>query len=258
MRATAAMPKPRLYQQQRLHARFLNTGLMVTLGGAVVSDGLDDGRVISGVGGQYNFIAMAHQLATGRAIVMVRATREAAGEVTSNIVYAYGHTTIPRHLRDLVVTEYGVADLRSKSDRDIAVALLAITDARFQDALLAQAQRAGKVERGFAIPAAWRANTPARVQQLVAARRALFPSFPLGTDFTPEEQVLAEALQAVKARMERGRVRATLAGLGAGAVPAAARPYLARLQLEAPSDFESRVARGLLLLELKRRLPALG
>jgi acyl-CoA hydrolase len=36
------------------------------LSGAVVSDGLDDGRVVSGVGGQYNFIAMAHQLATGR------------------------------------------------------------------------------------------------------------------------------------------------------------------------------------------------
>jgi acyl-CoA hydrolase len=247
---------PRLYQQQRMHARFLNTGLMVTLGGAVVSDGLDDGRVVSGVGGQYNFIAMAHQLATGRAVLMVRATREAAGTVTSNIVYAYGHTTIPRHLRDLVVTEYGVADLRSKSDRDVAVALLAITDARFQDELLAQAQRAGKVERGYRIPGAWRANTPARVQQLIAARRALFPTFPLGTDFTPEEQVLAEALQAVKARVERGRLHAVVAALTAGAPSPAMRPCLARVQLEAPRDFESRVARGLLVLELKRRLPA--
>lgn len=249
---------PRLYQQQRLHARFLNTGLMVTLGGAVVSDGLDDGRVVSGVGGQYNFIAMAHQLATGRAVLMVRATREAAGTVTSNIVYSYAHTTIPRHLRDLVVTEYGVADLRSKSDRDVAVGLLAVTDARFQDALLAQAQRAGKVESGFRIPDAWRANTPARVQQLIDARRALFPTFPLGTDFTPEEQVLAEALPAVKARVERGRLRAIAAALMAGPAPAAAQPYLARLRLEHPRDFESRVARGLLLLELKRRLPNPG
>lgn len=245
---------PRLYQQQRLHARFLNTGLMVTLGGAVVSDGLDDGRVVSGVGGQYNFIAMAHQLATGRAVLMVRATREAGGEVTSNIVYRYGHTTIPRHLRDLVVTEYGVADLRSKSDRDVAVALLAVTDARFQDELLASAQRAGKVEKAFRIPEAWRANTPARVEGLVAARRERFPRFPLGTDFTPEEQVLAEALQGVKARLERSRLRAIAAALTAGPAPAAARPYLARLQLEAPRDFGARVARGLLLRELERLL----
>lgn len=243
---------PRLYQQQRLHARFLNTGLMVTLGGAVVSDGLDDGRVVSGVGGQYNFIAMAHQLATGRAVLMVRATREAGGEVTSNIVYRYGHTTIPRHLRDLVVTEYGVADLRSKSDRDVAVALLAVTDARFQDELLASAQEAGKVERTFRIPDAWRANTPARVERLIAARREQFPRFPLGTDFTPEEQVLAEALQGVKARLERGRLHAIAAALTAGPAPAAARPYLARLQLESPRDFGSRVARGLVLRELRR------
>jgi acyl-CoA hydrolase len=41
---------PRLYKLQRKDARFMNTGLMVTLSGAVVSDGLADGGVISGVG----------------------------------------------------------------------------------------------------------------------------------------------------------------------------------------------------------------
>ncbi|HKY93481.1 MAG TPA: acetyl-CoA hydrolase/transferase C-terminal domain-containing protein, partial [Nevskiaceae bacterium] len=50
---------PRLYKAQRIHARFVNTGMMATLGGSVVSDGLADGRVVSGVGGQYNFVAMA-------------------------------------------------------------------------------------------------------------------------------------------------------------------------------------------------------
>src|SRR6185369_9035135 len=55
---------PRLYQQQRVHARFMNSALMATLSGAVVSDGLEDGRVISGVGGQYNFVTMAHPLTT--------------------------------------------------------------------------------------------------------------------------------------------------------------------------------------------------
>ena len=245
---------PRLYQQQRRDARFMNTGLMVTLGGAVVSDGLEDGRVVSGVGGQYNFIAMAHQLATGRAVLMIRATREGgARHATSNIVFNYGHTTIPRHLRDLVVTEYGVADLRSKSDRDVALALIAIADARFQDDLLARAQRAGKVEAGCRIPDAWRRNTPAHVEALLAPHRAHFPALPLGSDFTDEEAVLVEVLQGRKARAARGKLAALRDALGARGPAPAAEPYLRRLGLSAPADMEARIARRLVVLELRQR-----
>ena len=46
----------------RLDARFVNSTMMVTLLGAAVSDGLDDGQVVSGVGGQYNFVAQAFAL----------------------------------------------------------------------------------------------------------------------------------------------------------------------------------------------------
>ena len=45
----------------RKNARFINTCMMMTLTGAAVSDGLEDGTVISGVGGQYNFVAMAQE-----------------------------------------------------------------------------------------------------------------------------------------------------------------------------------------------------
>jgi acyl-CoA hydrolase len=48
-----------LKRLQRKFARFINTGLIVTLTGAVASDGLENGKVLSGVGGQYNFVAMA-------------------------------------------------------------------------------------------------------------------------------------------------------------------------------------------------------
>ena len=51
-----------LKRLQRKAARFVNTGLFVTLAGAIASDGLEGGRVLSGVGGQYNFVAMAHAL----------------------------------------------------------------------------------------------------------------------------------------------------------------------------------------------------
>ena len=47
-----------LERLQRRDARFFNTCMMATALGAAVSDALDDGRVVSGVGGQYNFVAM--------------------------------------------------------------------------------------------------------------------------------------------------------------------------------------------------------
>lgn len=244
---------PRLYQLQRQHARFMNTGLIVTLGGAVVSDGLEDGGVISGVGGQYNFIAMAHQLAAGRSVLMVRATRESGGRATSNIVFNYGHTTIPRHLRDIVVTEYGVADLRGKPDRDIIVALLDIADSRFQQGLLDRAFAAGKIERGYRIPDTRRDNTPARLERLLAPHAALFPRFPLGSDFTAEEQVLVGALQGLKERAARGKLRAMWDAARVGDIPDAARPYLARVGLDAPVGLQERIAQKLLVLELRAR-----
>ena len=46
----------------RVDARFVNSTMMVTLLGAAVSDGLEDGQVVSGVGGQYNFVAQAFAL----------------------------------------------------------------------------------------------------------------------------------------------------------------------------------------------------
>ncbi|MGH8310798.1 MAG: acetyl-CoA hydrolase/transferase C-terminal domain-containing protein, partial [Steroidobacteraceae bacterium] len=109
---------------QRRHARFVNTTMMVTLLGAAVSDALEDGRVVSGVGGQYNFVSMAHALPDGRSLLCVRATRAKDGRVGSNLVWSYGHTTIPRHLRDIVITEYGIADLRGRTDEETIAALL--------------------------------------------------------------------------------------------------------------------------------------
>src|SRR5262249_15872560 len=50
----------------RIDARFVNNAMMATLLGAAVSDGLDDGQVVSGVGGQYNFVAQAFALPGAR------------------------------------------------------------------------------------------------------------------------------------------------------------------------------------------------
>src|SRR5688500_18571044 len=136
-------------RRDRRHARFLNSGIVATLLGAVASDGLEDGRVVSGVGGQYNFVAMAHELEDGRAILMIRSVRESGGDVSSNIRFSYGHLTLPRHLRDVIVTEYGVADLRGKDDGEVVAAMLQVADARFQDKLLEEAKHAGKIHPDY-------------------------------------------------------------------------------------------------------------
>jgi acyl-CoA hydrolase len=149
----------------------------VTLLGSAVSDSLDDGRVVSGVGGQYNFVAMAHALRQARSILLLRSTRKSHGRLESNIVWEYAHSTIPRHLRDMVVTEYGIADLRGKSDREVIAALLNLADSRFQPGLMAQAKRAGKLPAGYAIPEAFRHNIPERLRSALAPlqKAGLFP-----------------------------------------------------------------------------------
>jgi acyl-CoA hydrolase len=180
----------------RVKSRFINNAMMATLLGDIVSDALDNGKVVSGVGGQYNFVAQSFALNEARSIIMVRATRNAKGRVSSNILWNYGHTTIPRHLRDVVATEYGIADLRGKSDRDVIAAMLCVADSRFQSELLGQAKDAGKIERNFEIPAACRNNTPQRIKRALDPARAAgwIEPFPFGTDFTPTEQRLMPAL----------------------------------------------------------------
>src|SRR3954449_10320192 len=85
-------------RRARVDARFVNNTMMATLMGAGISDGLDDGQVISGVGGQYNFVAQAFALDGARSILTLEAARQAGSKMQSNIRWSYGHETIPRHL----------------------------------------------------------------------------------------------------------------------------------------------------------------
>ncbi|HST28308.1 MAG TPA: acetyl-CoA hydrolase/transferase C-terminal domain-containing protein [Rudaea sp.] len=230
---------------QRRDARFFNTCMMATLLGAAVSDTLENGQVVSGVGGQYNFVAMAHALEGGRSILLLRATRTSGGELRSNIVWNYGQTTIPRHLRDIYATEYGVADLRGKSDEDCIIAMLGIADARFIDALAAQAKAAGKLRRGFAVPAAWRDNTPARLAAALAPHRERFPRFPFGSDFDEVELRLLPALQRLQA-LTSSKLRLLAFAIGSllnGVTREQDLPLLERLGLARPRGLAERLLR---------------
>nr|WP_255775361.1 acetyl-CoA hydrolase/transferase C-terminal domain-containing protein [Microbulbifer sediminum] len=238
-----------LKMAQRQDARFVNAAMMVTLNGAVISDGLADGQVVSGVGGQYNFVAQAHELPGGRSIIALPSTRETNGETRSNLVWEYPHCTIPRHLRDIVVTEYGVADLRGKSDRDVIVSMLAICDSRFQRGLLERAKSAGKVEKDYTIPMEFTENTPERIRAAYSTERrlSLLPYFPLGTDFTEEEAILAVALSRLKVHSKKWWkiLQLALAGRRARADTSPQAEYihrcLQRMAFEDTDTFEHRL-----------------
>lgn len=181
-------------RRQRRDARFINETMMVTLLGAAVSDALEDGRVVSGVGGQFDFVSMAQSLDDAMSILMCRARRESKGKASSNIRWNYGHSTVPRHHRDIYVTEYGIAATRGRSDRDTIDQLLHIADAAFQGELIAHAKASGKVEEAYVMAKDAGNNRPEIVQSVFDKYRDAFPAYPLGTDLTRDEQVLADAL----------------------------------------------------------------
>ena len=239
----------------RVDARFVNTAMMATLMGATVSDGLEDGQVISGVGGQYNFVAQAFELDGARSVIALDSTRQSGRKTLSNLRWSYGHQTIPRHLRDVFVTEYGVADVRGRSDAETIAAMLAIADSRFQDELARVAKDAGKLPKVFEIPRAHRENFPERIAMaLKPAREAgLLPSFPFGSDFDAVEQRLIPALQLLR---EAQRTPLALPGLlwqGMTQPPDVAnRECLARLGLDKPTTFVERAYRALVNAALMR------
>jgi acyl-CoA hydrolase len=243
-------PNEILLRRQRKHPRFLNTCMQATLLGGAASETLADGRVVSGVGGQYNFVAMAHELPDSRSLILLRSTREKGGGRRSNIVWSHGRLTIPRHLRDLVVTEYGVADLRGQDDETCIRRMLAITDAEFQPELLETAKRNGKLAREYALPRAARENRPENLKRFVRRWResGLFAEYPFGSDFTAEERRLVPALESLKSRGEGPKWKAILRALDAvrrgaeSGVPA--RDYsaeLARMGLGAPAGIADRL-----------------
>ena len=236
-----------LKRAQRQNARFMNTVMMATLLGAAVSDGLDTGEVVSGVGGQYNFVAMAHALPDARSILMLRSTHEHKDGLRSSIVWQYGHTTIPRHLRDIVVTEYGVADLRGQTDTEVIQRMVAVADSRFQDELVRQAKAHGKLAASYEVPLPWRQNTPQRLDDLLHpwSQAAVLPDFPFGTDLSADELHIVRALKRLKRATQHPTELVTMAVKSLWEGKSAPPAYLERLGLDDARSFKQMFIRRL-------------
>jgi hypothetical protein len=170
------------------------------------------------------------------------------------VVWNYGHCTIPRHLRDIAVTEYGIADLRGVDDAGCVEAMIGIADARFFLDLHRAATDARKARPAYVNWESSR-NTPASLRARLAPFRAsgLLPDYPLGCDFTPVEQRLARALGWLKsATAARGRKLRTLARALAPLAPMddGVREAVARMDLSAPRGIGQHVEARLLRLAL--------
>jgi len=244
-----------LKQWQRRHGRFVNTAMLATALGGAASDTLESGQVISGVGGQYNFVSMGQSLPGARSILTVRATRDKGGEPASNIVWSYGNFTIPRHLRDIYVTEYGIADVRGRTDSDTVKAMLNITDSRFQDRLMRKAKSNHKLARDYRIPSEFRNNTPDVLEEKIAPfrKKGLFKIFPFGTELTSEELTLARTLRGLKVKMSLKGFRPPAFNEARKILfpPEQAMPYLERMGLAGkPANAEELGLKKLVLYAL--------
>ncbi len=112
----------------------INGALSVDLFGQIVADHID-GRQVSGVGGQEDFVSGAELNLDAHSLICMRSTVEVAGERVSRIVGLLPEGSVvstPRHHTGVVVTEFGAADLMGLTVRERAHALVEIAHPEFR------------------------------------------------------------------------------------------------------------------------------
>jgi hypothetical protein len=157
-----------------------------------------------------------------------------------------------------VVTEYGIADLRGKTDAEVIAAMLNICDSRFQGELMLRAKAADKLPGNYQIPAAYTQNTPERLQEIyrVHHARGHFVEFPLGSDFTYVEEMLLVALSWLKTHI-RPSSMGELARASVISEETAHHflPHLERMGLDHTETVKEKLYRQLLLIALSKVNP---
>lgn len=107
----------------------INMALLVDFSGNIASEGMGH-RMISGTGGQLDFMIGSYYSQGGRGITLVSSARQLKdGMLASSIVPElppFTPVTVPRTFAQYVVTEYGIANLRFKTVRERAEALINI------------------------------------------------------------------------------------------------------------------------------------
>ena len=122
----------------------INGALAVDIHAQVVADTIN-GTQFSGVGGAEDFISGPGLSLAQRSLICLPATYEKDGQLRSRILPWFDAGTVittPRHQVDVVVTEYGAAELEGLTVHQRGLALAAIAHPDFRDELSAAARRA--------------------------------------------------------------------------------------------------------------------
>jgi acyl-CoA hydrolase len=126
------------------HMVTINAALSVDIQGQVVADTIA-GNQYSGIGGHEDFVSGPGLSLNGRSLLCLPSTCTVKGEVRSRVVPWFDAGTVittPRHQVDVIVTEYGAAELMGKTVHQRGQALAAVAHPDFRDELLEAAERA--------------------------------------------------------------------------------------------------------------------
>lgn len=121
----------------------INGAIAIDLSGQVMADTIN-GKQFSGVGGHEDFVAGPGLTLGGRSLICLPSTSIVNGVLTSRILTQFPGGSVvstPRHQIDVVITEYGVAELEGRTIRERSRALAMIGHPQFRDELLANAEQ---------------------------------------------------------------------------------------------------------------------
>jgi acyl-CoA hydrolase len=131
---------PELISRNR-HMVTINGALAVDLAGQVVADTIG-GMQFSGVGGHEDFVSGPGLSADGRSLICLPSSSMVQGQRVTRILSklpAGSVVSTPRHQVDIVITEFGAAELQGRTIRERARALALISHPEVRDDLLAVA-----------------------------------------------------------------------------------------------------------------------
>jgi acyl-CoA hydrolase len=122
----------------------INGAMSVDIQGQVVADTIDANQY-SGVGGHEDFVSGPALSLEAKSLLCMTSRVKVGDELRSRIVPwfdAGAVITTPRHQVDIIVTEYGAAELQGKTVHGRGEALAAVAHPDFRGELLEAAERA--------------------------------------------------------------------------------------------------------------------
>ena len=112
----------------------INSAVEIDLTGQICADSIG-GKIISGVGGQLDFVTGASMSVGGKAIIALTSrTNKGKSRITSQLQSGAGVVTTRAHVH-YVITEYGIADLYGKTISERTQALIQIAHPEDRDSL---------------------------------------------------------------------------------------------------------------------------